>query len=83
MAAYILFLLTVCIGLSFLLAAYSIHEQYMGALACWTVCFTPLGIGLDIVLAAVVNKSKAENTGADGEGIRYRQILNQEDTPTI
>lgn len=83
MAAYILILLTVCIFLSFVLAVYSIKEQYMGALACWTVCFTPLGVGMDLVLAATVNKSKAENTGADGDGVRYRQILNKEDKPTI
>lgn len=82
MAVYILALLSVSIVLSFILAIASIKSQYMGALACWTVCFSPLGVGLDIVLNSTVKKSTAENTSADGDGIRYRQII-KEGTPTI
>ena len=82
MALYILGLLTVCIFLSFILAVLSIKFQYMGALACWTVCFSPIGSVLGIVLNSTVNKSKAENLGPNGEGIRYTQITEGEG-PTI
>ena len=82
MAIYILMLLTVCIFLSFLLAVLSIKYQYMGALACWTVCFSPIGSVLGIVLNSTVNKSKAENLGPQGEGIRYSQIIGGSE-PTI
>lgn len=67
--------------MGFLLAVYSIHEQYMGALACFTVVFTPIGVGIDLVLRAIVKKSQAENTSKDGEGIRYTMISREE--PTI
>ena len=85
MAVYILGLLTLALVLSFILALKSIETEYMGVLACWTACFTPLGVGLDIVLNSSVKKSQAENTGADGEGIRYHQIANSIDLggPTI
>lgn len=68
--------LTLFFGLSggFVLAVLSIKYQYTGALACWTVVFTPIGTALGIVLAKIVDKSKAENTGAtekEGEGIKY------------
>lgn len=76
---YILFLLTLCIILSFVLAVLSIQAEYTGVLACWTACFTPLGVGLDIVLNSSVKKSMAENTGADGEGIRYKQLSSKGD----
>lgn len=76
MAVYILGLLSVALMLSFVLAVMSIREQYMGVLACWTACLTPLGVGLDIVLNSTVKKSTAENTSAEGDGIRYRQIVN-------
>lgn len=76
MAVFILALLTVCLGLSFVLAVMSIKAQYMGVLACWTACLTPLGVGLDIVLNSTVKKSTAENTSGDGDGIRYRQLVN-------
>lgn len=55
----------------FILAWESIRYQYMGALACWTVVFTPIGTALSVVLSRIVDKSRAENTGADGEGIKY------------
>lgn len=55
----------------FYLAALSIRYQYTGALACWTVVFTPIGTAISIVLVRIVDKSRAENIGADGEGIKY------------
>lgn len=64
--------------MGFLLAVYSIRAQYMGALACFTVVFTPIGVGIDIVLQAIVKKSQAENTSKDGEGIRYTMISKEE-----
>ena len=33
--------------------------------------FTPIGTAVSIVLVRIVDKSRAENTGADGEGIKY------------
>ena len=36
-----------------------------------TVVFTPIGTAIGIVLNSIVRKSEAENTGADGEGIKY------------
>lgn len=55
----------------FLLAVMSIRYQYMGALACYTVVFTPIGTAVGIVLGKIVDKSRAENTGPDGSGIKY------------
>lgn len=83
MAVFILFLLTAAIIMSFILAVMSINQQYMGVLACWTACFTPLGVGLDVVLNSTVKKSMQENTAGDGDGIRYRQIIGKEEQPTI
>lgn len=59
------------IFMGFALAIYSIHSQYTGALACFTICVTPLDTCLGVVLCKVVDKSKAENLGADGTGIAY------------
>lgn len=55
----------------FVLAWKSIEYQYMGALACFTVVFTPVGTAIGIVLNSIVHKSDHENTGADGEGIKF------------
>ena len=71
MAVYILLLSTIGLGMGFVLAWRSIDMQYTGALACFTVCFTPIGTACSIVLAKVVDKNKAENTGADGAGITF------------
>lgn len=62
-----------CAGLTggFYLALKSIQHQYMGALACYTAVFAPIGTAASIVLNSVVRKSDHENTGADGEGIKY------------
>lgn len=55
----------------FILAVLSIKYNYVGSLLCYTCVFTPIGTALSIVLAKVVDKSKAENTSADGDGIIY------------
>lgn len=55
----------------FVLAVLSIRHQYSGPLACWTVVFTPIGTALSVVLARVVEKNRAENTSATGEGVKY------------
>lgn len=65
-----LFLGTGLLG-GFILAWRSIEFQYMGALACFTVVFTPVGTAIGIVLNSIVHKSDHENTGADGEGIKF------------
>lgn len=65
-----LFLAAGMIG-GFYLAIKSISQNYTGALMCWTVVFTPIGTAVSIVLGKIVNKSMAENTGSDGEGIKY------------
>ena len=69
----LLLILLLLLGLAggFILAWRSIEYQYMGALACFTVVFTPIGTAIGIVLNSIVRKSEAENTGADGEGIKY------------
>ena len=71
--AAVLLVLLLLVGLAggFVLAVLSIRYQYTGALACWTVVFTPIGTAVSIVLVRIVDKSRAENTGADGEGIKY------------
>lgn len=55
----------------FYLAVKSIEYQYMGALACYTAVFAPIGTAASIVLKGIVHKSEVENSGADGEGIKY------------
>lgn len=55
----------------FILAYLSIRYQYTGALACYTVVFTPIGTALSVVLARVVDKNRAENTGPNGVGVVY------------
>ena len=67
----LVFLLLLGLVGGFVLAVLSIKYQYTGALACWTVVFTPIGTAISIVLVRIVDKSRAENTGPDGEGIKY------------
>lgn len=55
----------------FYLALKSIEHQYMGALACYTAVFAPIGTAASIVLKGIVHKSEVENSSADGEGIKY------------
>lgn len=70
--ALLLVLLLAC-GLAggFLLAVMSIRHSYTGALACYTVVFTPIGTALGVVLGKIVDKSRAENTGPNGKGVVF------------
>ena len=70
--ALLLVLLLAC-GLAggFLLAVMSIRHGYTGALACYTVVFTPIGTALGVVLGKIVDKNRAENTGTDGKGVVF------------
>lgn len=72
----ILLVLLILIGLigGFVLAVLSIKYQYTGALACWTVVFTPIGTAISIVLARIVDKSRAENTGPAGRASSMRPL---------
>lgn len=76
----------------FYLAVLSIKYQYMGALACYTAVFAPIGTAAGIVLNSIVHKSDHENTGADGEGIKFaaakaagfiQEDIGVEDSPAI
>lgn len=71
LAVYLVLLLILGLAGGFLLAVWSIREKYTGSLLCWTVVFTPIGTALSIVLARIVDKNRDENTGADGEGVKY------------
>ena len=71
LAVLLVLLLFVGLAGGFVLAVLSIKYQYTGALACWTVVFTPIGTAVSIVLVRIVDKSRAENTGPGGEGIKY------------
>ena len=71
MAISLIALLFLGLLLGYDLAVKSIYAQYMGALACYTAVFCPVGTAISIVLAKVVDKNKEENTGADGMGIAF------------
>lgn len=71
LALYLMLFLAAGLAGGFILALKSIEYQYMGALACYTVVFTPMGAMVNIVLNSIVHKSDHENTGADGEGIKF------------
>lgn len=71
LALCIIFLLVAGLVGGFYLARLSIMYGYTGALMCYTVVFTPIGTACSIVLSRIVDKSRAENTGADGDGIKY------------
>lgn len=58
-------------GRIFFLAVLSIKYQYTGALACWTVVFTPIGTAVGIVLGKIVDKNRAENVSGNGDGITF------------
>lgn len=84
LALYIVALLAAGLAGGFVLAVLSIKYQYTGALACWTVAFTPIGTACSIVLGAIVKKSQDENTGANGEGINYAKAMRgNTDSPAI
>ena len=71
LAIYLLLFLAAGLIGGFLLAVLSIKYQYAGALACWTVVFTPIGTAIGIVLGKIVDKSKAENVSGSGDGITF------------
>ena len=75
LAIYILLFLAAGLIGGFVLAWRSITYGYTGALMCWSVVFTPIGTAVSIVLTFIVQKSRAENTGANGEGIVYATAL--------
>lgn len=76
-ALALLIMLFLATGLAggFYLALESIRTGYMGSLLCWTVVFTPIGTACSIVLSKIVDKSKAENRGPNGEGIKYAAAM--------
>lgn len=85
LAISLVFIMVLSLFMGFSLACLSIQHQFTGALACFTVCVTPLDTCLGIVLCRVVDKSKAENLGADGSGISYmtaKAALSQETNGT-
>ena len=71
LAIYVLLFLTLGLVGGFYLALKSIEYNYMGALACWSVAFAPIGTVASIVLGKVVDKNKAENTNGNGDGIVF------------
>lgn len=71
LALYVLLFLAAGLAGGFYLALKSIEYSYTGALACWTICFTPVGTATSIVLSKVVDKNKAENTSGSGDGITF------------
>lgn len=71
LAIWILLFLTFGLAGGFYLALESIRYNYMGALACYTAAFAPVGTVAGIVIGKVVDKNKAENTGGNGDGITY------------
>ncbi len=70
-AIYVLLFLAAGLAGGFFLALLSIKYQYTGALMCWTVVFTPIGTAVSLIPHFVVHKSTVENSGADGEGIKF------------
>lgn len=71
LALYVMLFLAAGLAGGFILALYSIKYQYTGALMCWTVVFTPIGTAVSLIPHFVVHKSTVENSGADGEGIKF------------
>lgn len=71
LAIYILLYLFVGLIGGFYLALKSIEYNYLGALACYTVVFAPIGTVASIVIGKVVDKNRDENTGGNGDGIKF------------
>lgn len=71
LAIYILLYLTTGLIMGFYLALKSIEYNYLGALACFTIVFTPIGSVAAIVIGKVVDKNRDENTGGNGDGIKF------------
>lgn len=70
-SVYVLLFLAAGLAGGFFLAILSIKYQYTGPLMCWTVVFTSIGTAVSIIPHFVVHKSTVENSGADGEGIKF------------
>lgn len=70
-AIYLLLFLSAGLAGGFYLAMLSIRYQYTGALACWTVVFTPIGTAVGVVLGKIVDKNRAENVSGNGDGITF------------
>lgn len=70
-AIYLLLFLVAGMAGGFFLAVMSIRYQYAGALACWTVVFTPIGTAVGVVLGKIVDKNRAENVNGNGDGITF------------
>ena len=85
LAVVLVVLLALGLAGGFVLAVMSIRHSYTGALACYTVVFTPIGTGLTIVLNSTVRKSTIENTAGDGTGVVYAaaQAAGFTDSPPI
>ena len=85
LALLLVILLFLGLAGGFLLAVMSIRYGYTGALTCYTVVFTPIGTALSVVLARVVDKNRAENTGADGKGVVFAkaEASGFQDSPPI
>ena len=75
LAIYMLLFLAAGLLGGFYLALKSIATGYTGALMCWTVVFTPIGTAVSLVIGKVVDKSKAENTGGNGDGIKFAMFM--------
>lgn len=71
LAIYLTFFLIAGLVGGFVLALLSIKLNYTGQLLCWTVVFTPLGTAMSIVLGKIVDKNRDENTGGNGDGIKF------------
>lgn len=86
LAIYILLFMFVGLLMGFFLALKSIEYNYVGALACFTIAFSPMATAASIVLGKVVDKNKAENTGGNGDGIKFAAAqatgFNEENTNT-
>lgn len=93
LAVYVLLFLAAGLAGGFILAWRSISYGYTGALACWSICFTPIGTATSVVLSRIVDKSRAENTSGNGDGIVFasakangfaREVFtDSEDSPAI
>ena len=73
LALYLTLFLALGLAGGYRLAVLSIQMDYVGSLICCTAIFSPLGIGVSVVLARVVDKNRDENTSSDGDGIKYAQ----------
>ncbi len=71
LAIYCIIFLACGLGMGFYLAILSIESNYLGSLVCFTAALTPIGTMISVVIGKTVDKSKAENTGGNGDGIKF------------